>query len=151
MHYRLTTELAGLTAEELVAFSDEVVDIAHGLGEHVTLVGLSLGGKLVLWAAQHRADLDRAVVMAPLVAPRNVPVALVPLLIYVAQRLPNFFIWWDRKHKADAPGPQHAYPHFPTHGLAATLRVAQAVHCSPINLAVRRDADLLAHLEHRTG
>src|SRR5215510_7192778 len=35
---RLTDEHRRLTAEELAAYADEVVDIARGLGEHVTLL-----------------------------------------------------------------------------------------------------------------
>src|SRR5258708_20686465 len=42
---RLTDEHRRLTAEELLAYADEVVDSARGLGEHVTLLGLS-GGRV---------------------------------------------------------------------------------------------------------
>ena len=41
---RMTSDQARLTAEELVVFANEAVDIAHGLGDHVTLVGFSAGG-----------------------------------------------------------------------------------------------------------
>src|SRR5207245_6985782 len=41
---RLTTDQVHLTAEELVGLVDEVMDIARGLGDHITLVGLSGGG-----------------------------------------------------------------------------------------------------------
>jgi carboxylesterase len=47
-----------------VAYTDEVVDIGRGLGEHLTLAGLSGGGVVTAWAAQTRADLDQAVVMS---------------------------------------------------------------------------------------
>lgn len=47
---RMTTDQARLTAEELAAYTDEVVDIAQGLGEHVTLAGISMGGTTTAWA-----------------------------------------------------------------------------------------------------
>src|SRR5712692_611162 len=53
---RLSHALGQLTADTLLTLTDEVIDVAHGLGAHVTLAGLSLGGTLALWAAQRRAD-----------------------------------------------------------------------------------------------
>ena len=58
-------ELKYLTAAELCAGSNSMVDIAHGLGEHVTYAGLSAGGTLAAWVAQNRADVDKAVLIAP--------------------------------------------------------------------------------------
>ena len=54
-----------LTARELRAFGDEIVDIARGLGERVTVLGLSGGGVVAAWIAQCRADVDKVVVIAP--------------------------------------------------------------------------------------
>src|SRR6185312_4167273 len=41
---RMTTRLAKLTAESLLASANEAVDIAFGLGERVALLGISMGG-----------------------------------------------------------------------------------------------------------
>jgi carboxylesterase len=62
---RLTTDPGNLRAEELRDFGDRVVDIAAGLGDRVTIVGLSAGGIVAAWAAQYRPELDRAVLIAP--------------------------------------------------------------------------------------
>lgn len=62
---RLTDEQAELKAEELVAYADEVVDIAHGLGKRVIMAGISGGGVTTAWAAQNRSDLDLAVIISP--------------------------------------------------------------------------------------
>src|SRR6185369_11110746 len=51
---RLTDAHRRLTAEELAAYADQVVDIARGLGQQVTLLGLSGGGVVAAWAAQTR-------------------------------------------------------------------------------------------------
>jgi len=40
----MTDEQSQLTADELVAYADEMVDIAQGLGEQVIMVGISAGG-----------------------------------------------------------------------------------------------------------
>ena len=58
-------EHKAITAEALTAYADEVVDIAQGLGDHVTVAGLSTGGSIAAWAAQNRADVDRAVLFSP--------------------------------------------------------------------------------------
>ena len=46
--------LAALTSEELCRFGDAVVDVACGLGERITVLGLSGGGVLAAWIAQVR-------------------------------------------------------------------------------------------------
>ncbi|MCA1554470.1 MAG: alpha/beta fold hydrolase, partial [Chloroflexi bacterium] len=63
---RLTDDIMRLSADELATFTDSVIDAAHGLGEHVTVAGLSLGGNMALWAAMQRDDIDRVVAVAPL-------------------------------------------------------------------------------------
>lgn len=35
--------------------------LMHGLGDSITVAGLSLGGVMIAWAAQEGADIDRAV------------------------------------------------------------------------------------------
>ena len=62
---RTTVEPSRLRAEELRDFADRVVDIAAGLGEEVTIVGLSAGGIVGAWAAQHRPEIARAILIAP--------------------------------------------------------------------------------------
>ena len=134
---RLTGDLANMRAEEMVAFTAGVVDTAHGLGEHVSLTGLSLGGTLALRAAQLRPDLDRAIAIAPMVDPPNVPRLILPVLVGSARMLPNVFIWWDRKSKARIPGPQHAYPRFASRGLAEMLVIAAQVRADAFRAGAR--------------
>ncbi|MGE3272950.1 MAG: alpha/beta hydrolase [Chloroflexota bacterium] len=62
---RMTTEPSRLRAEELRDFADQIVDIAAGLGDRVTVVGLSAGGIVGAWIAQHRPEVTRAVLIAP--------------------------------------------------------------------------------------
>ena len=119
---RMTAEHQKLTAEELTAYVDEIVDIERGLGEHVTLVGLSGGAVVAAWAAQTRRDLDRAVVIAPAFAFKRIPRALTVLVTNLALLAPDVLSWWDPIHK-DAGRIAHVYPRFSFHGLAQQLRL----------------------------
>jgi esterase/lipase len=61
----MTDQLKFLTAQSLRDCSNTMVDIAHGLGEHVTFAGLSAGGIMAAWVAQYRSDVDKVVIIAP--------------------------------------------------------------------------------------
>lgn len=134
---RMTTELGRTDAGELVAFTDRVLDAASGLGDSVTVCGLSIGGVLAAWAGQERSGVDRAVVIAPMLrwakAPddaRNAAIARLGAL------LPNTFVWWDDRLKERVGGPKHVYPRFATRAIVACLwlgaRVADdAGHAPP--------------------
>lgn len=121
---RLTDELLNLTAEKLAVFGDSVADIAHGLGRKVTLLGASGSGTLVCWLAQNRADLDYVVAIAPLFGLAIIPPFLTKPFERVALWLPNFFIWWDPRTKAENPySIFYAYPRYPTKALAEFMRM----------------------------
>lgn len=123
MSNRAPKEFSQLTAEALAQFTDEVVDIAHGLGEKVTLFGLSLGGTMTGWAAQNRADVDLAVLVAPLLAVKTIPRPIEKPLATAMLNLPSVFIWWDPRVRLNMP-PYHAYPGYSTHAMAQCMRLA---------------------------
>jgi carboxylesterase len=134
---RLTDALVNLTAEELAAFGDKVVDIAHGLGKKVTLLGISGSGTVAAWLAQNRADLDFVFVIAPLFGLAFIPPWFTKIFEQIALRLPNFYMWWDPRTKADNPySIYYAYPGYPTRALVEFLRLgmitrAQAQKSAP--------------------
>lgn len=125
---RMTDELAEIDARELCEFTDRVLDAAHGLGDSVIVAGLSIGGVMAAWAGQERADVDRAVVIAPMIgwvrAPGPLPTAA---LVRLATLLPNAFVWWDDKLEQDLLGPKHVYPRFSTRSVAACMQLGAAV------------------------
>jgi carboxylesterase len=123
---RMTTEQSLLTAEEMAAYADRVLDIAQGLGEEVTMMGISAGGVLAAWAAHNRPDLDRAVLISPAFGFKALPTPLTGAYMRAYLILPNSFAWWDEEKK-EAGGPDFAYPRYATRGLTQTLRLAQAV------------------------
>ena len=123
----LTTEQAKMTAEEMAALTQETVDIAQGLGNKVTIAGLSAGGVMAAWAAQFRADVDLAVVIGPAFGLPFVPASVSSIFSFGVRHLRNFYIWWDPRVKEKIEGPPHAYPRFSTKGLEETFRLGKEV------------------------
>src|SRR5712692_7907731 len=82
---RLTRDPANLTVAEYTAYATQTVEIAHGLGEHLTIAGLSVSGVIAAWCAQTRPDVDLAVPIAPAFGPYGVPPRLVPILARLGQ------------------------------------------------------------------
>ncbi|MGH2504945.1 MAG: alpha/beta hydrolase [Ktedonobacterales bacterium] len=133
-----TRALAGLTLREQIAAGHEMVDIARGLGRHITIVGISAGGTLVAWLAQHREDVDVAVTIAPLfgLLP-SLPVlnmganAAVMRLLQVA---PNIMTQRVSPFKG---GPTQSYRGFATRGLASAMRLGAQTLLSATRTAPR--------------
>jgi carboxylesterase len=130
----MTNAMSGLTAEEMAAYADDLVDITRGLGAHVTVVGLSQGGVLAGWVAQTRGDVDRAVLLAPGFGLKLVPTPVTVLVVNVVLALPDIHLWWDslvrfKRTPPPPPGPDdvQGYPRFSLHGLAQQLRLGFAV------------------------
>ena len=120
---RMTEELKHADAVELRVFTDRVLDAAQGLGDSIILAGLSVGGTLVAWAAQERRDVDRAVMIAPMLGVARAPGRWTPIVARLGSVLPNVFIWWDGRLKQELPGPQQVYPRLSTRAVAATLKL----------------------------
>ena len=122
---RLTDALLNLSAENLAAFGDRVVDVAHGLGKRITVMGLSGSGTLICWLAQNRADLDFAFSIAPMLGLAFIPSSLTKLFERFILLLPNFFVWWDPRTKAENPySIYYAYPRYPSRALVEIMRLA---------------------------
>ncbi|HOG46422.1 MAG TPA: alpha/beta fold hydrolase [Anaerolineae bacterium] len=124
---RLAPDHALLTAEELARLADEASDIALGLGEQVTVAGLSMGGVMAGWAAQERAEVSLAAPIAPGFGLYPLPARLARPFTHVTLRMPNVFRWWDPVLKDKAPDPGYGYPRYSTHALAQMLRLSAAV------------------------
>lgn len=115
-------ELARLTASELCASADNAVDIAAGLGDSVVVMGLSVGGTLAAWTAEHRAEVRRAVAIAPAFEVARIPSELERPLVNLGAHVPNV----SRKSSRDSARPDFD-PGFTTRGLDAVLRLGRAV------------------------
>lgn len=124
---RMSSDHAGITARMLVRALDEGLAIAHGLGERVSVAGLSAGGVLAAYAAQYRRDVDRAVVIAPVLGAPSIPAPATLPLALLARVLPNQFRWWDPHRKETRDSPAHCYPRFATRALAAIVRLGYGI------------------------
>ncbi len=123
---RLNTSVAELRSEHLLALANQAARAVGGLGEHVVVAGLSLGGILAAHIAQAHDGIERAVLIAPLFGIKRVPGPAQPALARLAQVLPNFYLWWDSRLKERLP-PAYGYPRFSTHAYAAVFETAMAV------------------------
>jgi pimeloyl-ACP methyl ester carboxylesterase len=123
---RMNDAQAGLTAEELAAYADEMADIAQGLGRRVTFAGISCGGVVSAWAWAFRADVSAAVLLAPAFGFRMIPWWLTLPSVHLLSVLPNFFLWWNPKEKMRG-SPEHTYPRFSLRALGQILRLGFAV------------------------
>jgi alpha-beta hydrolase superfamily lysophospholipase len=120
---RLNSSISELRAEHLIALANQSADAAHGLGEHVTVAGMSLGGSLAGYLAQTHDHVDRAVLIAPMFGLRWIPGVLQRRLGSLAYALPNFYIWWDASLKERLP-PDYGYPRLSTHAYASLFNIA---------------------------
>jgi pimeloyl-ACP methyl ester carboxylesterase len=123
---RMNTSIAELRSEHLIAIANRAALSGSGLGERLTVVGLSLGAILTGYLAQTRTDMERAVLVAPMFGLRPIPGPALAALSEATAVLPNFYIWWNAKAK-DRIGPPHGYPRFATHAYAALFRTGRKV------------------------
>ncbi len=126
---RLTRDLANFDMSKALLGAYEALDAACGLGERVAVLGISLGGVLCAHIAQHRADVDVAVPIAPDIAILNFPYGVSRGAGALMRLLPNRFQWWDPRVK-EAQRPATAYPQFSTRALGRTLMLSDAVYAA---------------------
>ena len=115
---RLNTSIAQLRADHLMALANRAAIAGAGLGERLTVAGLSLGGILTGYLAQTREGIERAVLIAPMLGLKPIPGPVLGAMSKLATLLPNFYVWWNRELK-DQIGPPYGYPRFATHAYAA--------------------------------
>jgi carboxylesterase len=122
---RMTRALSNLDPADLTSFADSTVDIAAGLGERVSVVGLSAGGTLAAWLAAERDDVAEVALLAPLMVPKVLPETTVGPVSRLGGVLPDFYLWWDGKLKEQLATPPYAYPRYSIHSLGSLLAVGR--------------------------
>lgn len=121
----LTNEQQMLTAEELARFADDVIDIAPGLGEKVTVMGFSFGGTTATWVAQNRNEINHTIVIAPLLGYYGNKILTKPItnLFFIA---PNWYRYWEVDPLVP-PGTPYGYPRYSTKAVAEIVRLGDGV------------------------
>ena len=115
---RLNTFIAELTVDQLLAVANRAAEIGAGLGERLTVAGLSLGAILAGCLAQTRDGIERAVLIAPMLGLKPIPGPVLTAMSMAAKRVPNFYMWWNNDLK-EKLGPPYGYPRLATHAYAA--------------------------------
>lgn len=140
---RLTAALCDLRSGELLESVTASLAVARGLGSRVRIVGFSLGGLLAAWLAHHH-DVESALAIAPLLGIAGVTDRLTPALATALERLPNVFLWWHPLER-ERQLPAHGYPRYPTHAVAAGLRLAMELRTAARADAPRSPIDLVVN------
>jgi acetyl esterase/lipase len=136
---RLNTSVAELRAEHLKAVARRAADVGAGLGERLTVAGLSLGAILTGLLAQERDGISRAVLIAPMLGLKPIPGPVLATMSEAAKLLPNFYVWW-RSDMKDRLGPPYGYPRFATHAYAALFDCGRELARSARRAAPRAGA-----------
>jgi len=124
---RGTDALGAVTAGDFATYLHTSVAIAEQMGEEITLMGLSGGGTLTLWATLFEPKVDRFIAVAPVAYPRGFAPILRRGVIRYAAWTPNEFSWWDKVQQQNLPGPMHAYRRYASKSMGAILHMAAYV------------------------
>jgi pimeloyl-ACP methyl ester carboxylesterase len=119
---RLTNDQANLSTDDLLNYLNEAIDVGQGLGNHVTVAGLGVGGTLAALAAQLRGDVDQTLLINAVFAVKGILGGLSGF----ASSLPNQFLWWKPLAGANF-GPEYMYPRYSTRAAARMFDVAKTV------------------------
>jgi pimeloyl-ACP methyl ester carboxylesterase len=124
----LENHLSPVKAEILVAYGEQALDLAHGLGQRVMVVGFSGGGTVAAWLAQNRSDLDSAVIIAAMMGVSFIPALLTRPSAWLMSHLPDFYMWKDPRRREKNPHTvDYAYPGYSFHGMSEVLRLGISV------------------------
>lgn len=123
----LTLALADVNAEDFVATAQSSVALAQGLGDEVIVMGLSAGGTVTAYQAQHEGAVGNSISVAPFLAPSIVPRWAAQAATNLLLLMPNVMVWWDPREPYSSPEMDYAYPRFATHALAEIMRLGRIV------------------------
>lgn len=130
-------------AGELVEYVNESITTATGLGDEVGVVGLSGGGLLGTWAAHHRPEVERLLVLSGFYEPAaaEVPTWQLPLLktLYGNHLLADSF----------SNGAESEDPGFSYRALAQYLIIGDNLRADPESPALRSVATVTAEDDTR--
>ncbi|MDB5081134.1 MAG: hypothetical protein JWP00_3058 [Chloroflexi bacterium] len=122
---RLNGSFSGLTADALKTFIEECLAISHGLGDKLTVVGLSGGGVLASWLAQFRPDIEQVVIISPSLGLYHSNPLIHRTVTKLMLRLPNIYNLRTAENQAIAP--PYVQIKNSSHGAAQFFRLGLAV------------------------
>lgn len=142
---RMTSDLSQMTPDVLRRSADENIDIAAGLGENIEVVGFSGGGALAAWSAAERPDVDRTIIISPLMLPKGYQPWMIRPMARIIGLLPDSYSWWTEE-EADSPGPE--YPRYSKHGITSYLMMVERAKANGAagNRPVKGDVVVISNL-----
>ena len=121
---RLSPEVSRVKADELVRYTDEMVDLMCGLGDEIVVGGLSMGGVMAAWVAQERPDVASAIMVEPFLGAKIIPDPLIRPVIFATQLLPDILQWWDPVKKEKIEGGDYGYYQRSFHSLGQIMKIS---------------------------
>jgi carboxylesterase len=122
---RSAASMPELRAEDLQVFADDSIDIAAGLGEHLSVAGLSAGGVLAAWSGQFRPEVDHAVLLSPAFGLGRWPSMLNYPMLNLLNRLPNIYTAVGQGNPANEP--DYVYHRHSSRAIAEVTRLGRAI------------------------
>ena len=127
---RLNNDQGHQTAQDLIDQAAVGLDIAGGLGDRITLIGLSGSAVAAGWMAQNGGGIGDVMLIAPFFGMYGVKPPIIDTTAATLSKLPNFYQWWDSSKKDTLAGPLYAYPRFGTHCMADTIQLSRDVRAN---------------------
>jgi carboxylesterase len=118
---RKVENLSRLRAEQLRDCADASVDVATGLGDKVYVGGLSAGGVMAAWIAEHRKEVSRVLLIAPALTLGRRASSLQRLGIDLISFLPD--VPTD-SFSSDPTAREYAYPGFSAKALGQLQKMS---------------------------
>lgn len=115
------------SGQDLLDQAAQGLDIAAGLGDRITLVGLSGSAVAAAWMCQNRSGIESTLLLSPFFSLAGHPVWLVDSLAAVLSKAPNLYKWWNDDLKENLPGPPYAYPRYGSRSMAETIQLSRYV------------------------
>lgn len=124
---KTTSVINNLTSQKYIDYAEQAIQVAHGLGDKVTVGGLSGGGNLTSWIAINDNSVEKAIVLSPgygfQAIPKNLTMPAAKLFMVV----PSFFVPYDKNNPQGDPA-SNLYAGYTTKSLANVLNVGRQVY-----------------------
>jgi esterase/lipase len=133
---RTSKAMRHLTVDDLIEYVDDSIEIAMALGEDISVIGLSAGGTIGLWAGM-TYKLKKVLAIAPVVDFSYYPQGFRFLAVAAMDLLPNTFQWWDNATKDKLGSPPQAYAWFSTRAMGKVFHLAITIERSLTKIAPR--------------
>jgi pimeloyl-ACP methyl ester carboxylesterase len=116
-------EVGGLSRLDATAYcdyADKTIDLAHGLGEEVDVIGVSAGGVVAAWVGQNRSDVRRSIAVAPALGAAAGPSFGSAGIANLSTKVRSLELLWG-------PSIELVHSGMPLGALAETFRLGKAV------------------------